>query len=233
MLSRLPLATLCLGLLACDPAPAGPAPDPTLTLAVVSGDGQTAIPGTELPGPVVAAVLDAKGKPVRDQLVNFRVTAGGGSVFAGSALSDKDGLVREWWTLGPEPGENLLEARAVDPATDDKLVFATFHATAAEPPPPDPLAGTWTGIRQDGIAVEYVFVNTGTTGTNWRTGNTAVVYDGTFAGTGLNTQTFQAHFEAPDIYWGAVSQGELTGPNTLDVWSDYVARFTLTRASGS
>jgi hypothetical protein len=166
MLSRLPVATLCLGLVACEAAPAGPSPDPTLTLAVVSGDAQTAPPGTELPDAIVVAVFNAKGKPVRGQLVNFRVTAGGGSVFAGSALSDKGGLVRDWWTLGPEPGENALEARAVDPVTGAKLVFATFHATGAVPPAPDPLAGTWTGTRQDGIAVQYVFVNTGSTGTN-------------------------------------------------------------------
>lgn len=54
----------------------------------------------------------------------------------------------------------------------------------------------------------------------------------TFSGNGLDTQTFRAAFEAPFVYWGAVSQGELTGPNTLDVWSDYVPRFTLTRPSG-
>lgn len=224
----------CVALAACESAPAGPVQQPDLTLSVVSGDGQVAAPGAELPDPVVAVVLDARGKPVQDQLVNFRVTAGGGSAFAGSALSDKDGMVREWWTLGPEPGENTLEARAVNATTGAKLVFATFHATAVEPPPADPLAGTWRGVRQDGLVLQYVFVNTGTTVTNWRTGNAAVAYDGTVSGTGIDTQTFQAAFEAPtDLYFGAVSRGELTGPNTLDIWSDYVPRFTLTRRPGA
>jgi len=232
MRPRIIAATLTLGLLACESAPSAPGESAPLTLAVVSGDAQTGAPGAELPEPVVAVVLDARGKPVRDHLVNFVVTAGGGSVFAGAALSDRDGCVREWWTLGTEPGENTLEARAVDPATGEKLVFAVFHATATEPPTPDPLAGTWTGTRQDGIAVQYVFVNTGTTGSNWRTGNTAILYTATFSGDGLNTQTFGVAFEDPDLYWGAVSQGELTGPDTLVAWSDYVEPFTLTRVAG-
>jgi hypothetical protein len=133
--------------------------------------------------------------------------------------------VREWWTLGPEPGPNTLEARAVEPATGEKLVFATFHATPAKPPPADQLARTWIGTREDGVTVSSTFTNMRTTGTNSRTGNSAAVYQGVLSAPGLNTQTFGAYFEPPVVYWGAVSQGELTGPDTLDVWSDYVPGF--------
>ena len=70
--------------------PAGP-----LSLSVVSGDNQTAPPGTELPNPLVARVEDSHGHAVNDQVVNFRVVSGGGSVFAGVAISGRDGLVQE------------------------------------------------------------------------------------------------------------------------------------------
>lgn len=64
------------------------------------------------------------------------MTGGGGSVWAGSALTDKRGHARDYWTLGPstDPGANTLEVRAVDPTTGEKRVFATFTATGLPAP---------------------------------------------------------------------------------------------------
>jgi hypothetical protein len=96
---------------------------------VVSGDLQTGTVGQELPQPLVVKVVDDAGRPVRDQLVNFRVTHGGGSVFAGSAITNREGIAQERWTLGTVAGDTQqVEARAVDPETGAAQVFATFRA---------------------------------------------------------------------------------------------------------
>ena len=106
--------------------------DPTLpvSLQIVSGDNQQAIVGHELPSPLVVQVFDAKGKPVEGQVVNFRVVVGGGSAYAGTSLTNKDGFAQDYWTMGAEPGVVTLEVRAVNPTTGAKQNFATFTATA-------------------------------------------------------------------------------------------------------
>ncbi|HEV2671233.1 MAG TPA: hypothetical protein VGU74_09085 [Gemmatimonadales bacterium] len=106
-----------------------------LSLSLVSGNDQSALPGTELPAPLVARVEDSRGHPVVGQVVNFHVVSGGGSVFAGVAISDHDGLVQERWTLGFS-GAQQLEARAVDNETGAKLTFAVFDATLIDVEPP-------------------------------------------------------------------------------------------------
>jgi hypothetical protein len=106
---------------------AGPA-----SRAVLSGSDQRAPAGTELPQPVVVKVLDAAGNPVPDQIVNFVVTGGGGEVYAGAAITNRQGVAQEWWTLGPRPGPNTLEARAVDSGSGEALVFGTFQATGLD-----------------------------------------------------------------------------------------------------
>lgn len=101
------------------------------SLTIVSGDAQSGVVGQELPQPVVVKVVDANGNAVSGQAVNFRVTDGGGSVFAGASVTNADGIAQERWTLGTVAGaQQTLEARAVDNATGQALVFATFHATA-------------------------------------------------------------------------------------------------------
>src|SRR2546426_4737317 len=122
-----------------------------LSLSVVSGNNQTAPPGTELPDPIVARVEDSRGHPVKGQIVNFVVVSGGGSVFAGAAISGGDGIVQERWTVGFS-GPQQVEARAVDNVTGAKLTFATFTVTLTDvaPPvvtdvatsPPNPVAGS-------------------------------------------------------------------------------------------
>jgi len=126
--------------------PVGP-----LSMSVVSGDNQSGPPGTELSDPLVARVEDSRGRPVRGQIVNFVVVSGGGSVFAGAAITGGDGIVRERWTLGSS-GAQRVEARAVDNLTGEKLTFAIFTATLTDVAPPavtdvatspaDPVSGT-------------------------------------------------------------------------------------------
>jgi hypothetical protein len=58
------------------------------SLDIVAGDDQNGVVGTELANPLVVRVEDAHGQPVAGQLVNFRVTAGGGSVFAEAGLTN-------------------------------------------------------------------------------------------------------------------------------------------------
>jgi len=129
------------------------APGHSVSLAVVSGDKQTAPPNSELPSPLVVRVVDADGHPVQGQIVNFRVTAGGGSMFAGAGATNGDGIVQDRWTLGSAAGEQRAEARAVDNATGAPIVFATFTATAVDtttpPPPPPPVFGSVRAISGD------------------------------------------------------------------------------------
>ncbi len=106
-----------------------------LSLLVISGDKQSGLPGAELPAPLVARVDDIRGHPVVGQVVNFRVVSGDGSVFAGVAISNKDGMVQERWTLGLS-GAQRVEARAIDNETGAKLTFATFDATLIDVQPP-------------------------------------------------------------------------------------------------
>ena len=122
-----------------------------LTLSLVSGNNQSAPPGTELPNPIVARVEDSRGHAVKGQIVNFVVVSGGGSVFAGAAISGGDGIVQERWTVGLS-GPQQVEARAVDNVTGEKVTFATFTATVTDvqapvvsdvaASPPSPTVGT-------------------------------------------------------------------------------------------
>ncbi len=151
------LAVLCVLLTAClNPADLerlGP-----LHLAIVSGNSQSGLPGTELLNPLVVKVEDAKGKGVRGQIVNFRVTEGGGSVFAGVAITNKDGVAQERWTLG-ESGSQQVEARAVDTETGEALTFAVFIATVLPPPDGDgPVSSSVVATPDPARTVDAVVV---------------------------------------------------------------------------
>lgn len=130
-------------------------------LDIVSGNEQQGVVGTELTSPLVVRVEDANGLPVVGQLVNFRVTAGGGSVFASAGLTNALGIAQDRWTLGTSTAENQrVEARAVDPNTGAAIVFATFQATPLPGPPHsvtkaggDAQTGTLGAALTDSLAV--------------------------------------------------------------------------------
>lgn len=105
-------------------------------MQIVSGDAQEAVVGTELPTPLVVKVLDSTGAAVSGQLVNFRIVAGGGSVFAGASITNSAGLAQERWTVGTSTADSQrVEARAVDNVTGAPLTFAVFKAVALPGPP--------------------------------------------------------------------------------------------------
>jgi len=127
----LPLLAATLLGAGCDGSPSASRTGLAARLDIVSGDAQTATAGAELAQPLVVKVVDGKGKPVRGQIVNFRVLSGGGSVYAGSAVTNQDGEARERWTLGNVAADSQrVEARAVDASTGVAQVFGTFRATA-------------------------------------------------------------------------------------------------------
>jgi hypothetical protein len=118
-------AALTLG---CDDT-TGPAAGAPAALMIVAGDQQRDTVGQELAEALVVRVVDADDNAVPGQVINFRVIAGGGSVFAGVALTDSAGEARERWTLGTVAADTqVVEARAVDTQSGEPLVFGRFHA---------------------------------------------------------------------------------------------------------
>lgn len=97
----------------------------TRVLRYVSGDGQSASAGTDLPNPLVVELIDALNNPVAAESVQFTVTAGGGTVATASVVTAADGRASTTWTLGAAAGEQQVTATAKDAA------FAvTFRATS-------------------------------------------------------------------------------------------------------
>jgi hypothetical protein len=123
-------AVLLLAIPACQEQPTDVEASGHLQLLVVSGEGQKGPSFTQLTEPIVVRVVRGDTPAgVPNQIVNFVVTEGGGSVFAGAAITDHQGYAAERWTLGG-PGPQALEARAVS-ADGEELTFGEFTARAS------------------------------------------------------------------------------------------------------
>ena len=102
-------------------------------IEVVTGEDQIGAVGAQLPDPIVVVVLDANGRPVRDQAVTFTVT-GGGTVQNASTRTDAAGLAQARWTLGTVlETEQRLEVRAVS-GSGSTLASTLVYATAGPAP---------------------------------------------------------------------------------------------------
>lgn len=105
---------------------------PPARLTITSGDGQRGPAGAPLPAALVVTVVDSAGTPVPGQVVSFVVTRGSGRVFAGANASNAAGVAQDRWTLGTSVADSQrVEARALDNATGQTIVSATFTATVA------------------------------------------------------------------------------------------------------
>jgi hypothetical protein len=130
---------LCLIAASCQDGPTVSKTDPVgppAAVLIVSGNEQPALVGQELPAPLVVKVVDANNRPVQGHAVNFKVVSGGGSVFAGTAITNAAGEARERWTLGTTTAApQRVEVRAVNSATGEAIVYAVFTATASPAAP--------------------------------------------------------------------------------------------------
>lgn len=88
----------------------------------VSGDGQSALVGTELTDPLVVQVLDALGNPIPNRPLTW--VTGDGSVNPQNTTTDPQGFASTRWTLGLTPGAKTANAVV------SGLQAATFNATA-------------------------------------------------------------------------------------------------------
>ena len=95
-------------------------------IALVGGDGQTAVAGSPVPAPLRVRVTDAaSGAPVPGVTVTWAVIAGGGSVSASSTPTDAAGEAAVVWTLGTSAGAT----QRVD-AVGEGLAAVSFSATS-------------------------------------------------------------------------------------------------------
>jgi hypothetical protein len=85
------------------------APGSAEELVRVSGNGQSAPPGAELPDPLVVRLVDSEGNGVPNRPVSWVVGAGGGHVESSNTDTDGDGEAGTRWTLGSS-GTNTLNA---------------------------------------------------------------------------------------------------------------------------
>jgi PKD repeat protein len=99
-------------------------------LTIVSGNNQTAIAGTELPGDLVVRLVDAAGNGVPGAAVTWVVGTGGGRVSHENTFTDEAGRTSTRWTLGRTPGPNRVDAVV------SGLGFVNFTATGTAAAPP-------------------------------------------------------------------------------------------------
>jgi hypothetical protein len=126
------LVTLALFGAACSNDPATtPTPPPAQPAHIqLTTPVDMALPGGSL-DTVVAVVTDESDKPVASAAVTWGVEAGGGSVRVVSDRTDARGMARAIWTLGPNPGDNLLMASTAGlTARLPAIGSAGFPATA-------------------------------------------------------------------------------------------------------
>ena len=106
-------------------AMAAPTPGSGVLERAAGSDGQTATSGAAVAVAPSVRVLSAGGAPLAGVAVSFTVTAGGGTLQTGSAVSDSAGVASAGrWTLGASAGTHTVQASATGFAP------ATFSATA-------------------------------------------------------------------------------------------------------
>jgi hypothetical protein len=99
------------------------------TIVKVSGDGQQASAGAQLPAPLTVKVLGANDQPVVDVTVSF---GGDGTATPANATTDANGEATTRWTLPPSTGPKSMAASIATAAGSQSV---TFGASATAPPP--------------------------------------------------------------------------------------------------
>ncbi|MGW8267785.1 MAG: serine hydrolase [Longimicrobiales bacterium] len=122
---------------------AGACSDPTgpgsVTLTILSGDGQTGLQNTALSQPIVLEAEDAKGDPVAGARLTITVLDGSGRVLGADTATDGSGQARIRWELG-EAWENTLVASLLEHSGAMVVVEARARYV---PSTPEQVADGW------------------------------------------------------------------------------------------
>ncbi|HEU0015228.1 MAG TPA: Ig-like domain-containing protein [Longimicrobium sp.] len=210
---------LCLALVlsACsDGGPTSTAPADNVSFVIVSGDGQSGPPGAELPQPLVVRAVDGAGNPVPGRHVAFKVISGGGSMYLGAGVSDANGIVKDYWTLGTVAADSQrVEARSIDPATGAKQVFGVFRATIGGEPVRVDSSGAYahyTGQVGKVVPFPYYVQLEDQYGNPVRRAGVAVKWTPSGDGTMFRTTTYTDSLGRTGVRWYF---GTVAGPQTL------------------
>lgn len=104
--------------------------DSTWRVRIVSGDGQSGLPGASLAKPLVVGISSTAGAPVPGVRVNFAVIAGKATLNPASVISGADGTAAINVSLGAQTGSVQVSAGA------DFLNPVTFSLTSTNTPLP-------------------------------------------------------------------------------------------------
>jgi plastocyanin len=96
-------------------------------IAIVSGNNQTAPPGSPLPDFFVVRVTDSAGNDLRGVGVDWAVTLGGGTLLSSATTTDTAGLAENRLTLGTGVSQSVTAT-----VRSDQSLSVTFSATAAD-----------------------------------------------------------------------------------------------------
>jgi plastocyanin len=175
-------------------------PGSATTLALRSGNAQTATAGTVLPQPLKVKATDQFGNGVAGVMITWQVTGGGGSVGPLTSTTDTTGATTAW-TLGAAEGAQTADASATG-LTGSPVAF-TATATAVPPTPVDVVVGnnffspanaTVTAGRQ----VRWTWTSTGSIPHSVHsTGSPSFTSSSTLTGNG-SVYTFT--FNTPGVY---------------------------------
>lgn len=80
------------------------------TIAVSSGNSQSAVAGSAVSSPLVVLVSDSNGNPLSGVTVNWAATSGGGSVSSSTSSTNSSGLAQITFTTGTSAGGNVVTA---------------------------------------------------------------------------------------------------------------------------
>ncbi|HMU61450.1 MAG TPA: Ig-like domain-containing protein, partial [Gemmatimonadales bacterium] len=94
----------------------------------VSGDAQTGTVGQAMPQPMVVLVEDATNSPVPGVIVNWQVTAGGGTLAAATSVTNGAGEASMTLTAGTTAGANLQQVLASVPGLQNSPIGFTASA---------------------------------------------------------------------------------------------------------
>lgn len=108
---RSAMVLLLLGaLVACEDDDEGYDPTVATGMEIVDGSGQSGVVGAALPDPMRVVVTNLEGDPVSGFTVQWVVASGGGTLSAGSSVTDAAGIASVEYTLGPVVGAQRVQA---------------------------------------------------------------------------------------------------------------------------